>query len=81
MEGWMTQVEILERYMKERGLTRYALLDEINERLGEWRYSRMSPYNWFRGKRVDPRRMREVIKAYPPDDWRSQMARELLEVG
>jgi hypothetical protein len=77
----MKQIEIIQRYLAEQGLTRYGLLRAINERLGEWGYSNATPYNWLKGEPIDPRRMRLVASVYPAEDWRGKMARELLGAG
>jgi hypothetical protein len=70
--------EVMEKYMQTRGITKACLHSYINENLTNKVALRTVLY-WAEGKIRRPNRriLSEIMTAYPPDDWRHELAKEL----
>lgn len=75
-----TRREIIDEVCAKLKVRKYELLQLFNERMGVWKISTQTIYNWYRGVgAVDTRYLDYAMEIYQPDDWRYQMAHDLLE--
>jgi hypothetical protein len=62
--------------------TKKDILTAFNERMGVYAVGRLTFwYKWPGETRPAPRILQKAVEVYPAEDWRHELAAELMQVG